>query len=284
MAGVRRAARVAWCLGLAATILVVGFRASAVAAPHACAAGLSSRVVFPVFSGGEGARTVSDVRSQLGGKAWGLDENVTVDLDRANLEPILTVRLPKGSINPKNKTAPLGGMGWRWRPIQADNIERACVRYRVRFAPAFRFGLGGKLPGLFGGNGPAGGKVTDGLHGFSMRLMWRRGGAGEVYAYVPGHPKGRGESIQRGAWHFKPGHWMEVAQEVVLNRPDGADGRIRVWIDGALRLDVSNLVIRRTAKLGLTGVMGDVFFGGKSPKWAAPQDSFIQFSAFELFR
>ena len=124
----------------------------------------------------------------------------------------------------------------------------------------FAFNKGGKLPGLFGGNAPAGGKPADGVHGFSVRLMWRANGQGEVYAYIPGHPEGRGASLDRGAWTFTRGRWIEIQEEVVLNVP-GAE-------NGELRLTRTDLIYRTTNDLGISGVMANIFYGGKTTEWA----------------
>ncbi|MGI9405590.1 MAG: polysaccharide lyase [Hyphomicrobiaceae bacterium] len=228
---------------------------------------------------------MQDLKARLGQKAWGLDENVTIGPDGPDGpdgETVLTVRLPRGSINPKNKTAPLGGMGWRWRPPLPDRLDRACLTYRLYLDRDFGFRRGGKLPGLFGGDAPAGGRATDGRTGFSARLMWRHGGAGEVYAYIPGHPENRGASLGRGAWWFDRARWIEITQEIVLNAPDKADGSIRIWIDGVLRLERHGLVLRTSASVGIDGVMADVFFGGKTASWAAPHDTMLRLSAFDL--
>jgi len=266
--------------------------APAQAGPAACRAGLSGHQVFPVFEGGNAARTAGDLRRQLGSdagrKAWGLEENLTIARDAALGQTVMTVRLPKGSINPKNRNAPLGGMGWRWRwrpnipPNIPVNLRRACLTYNIYLARGFTFRRGGKLPGLFGGDAPAGGKVTNGSSGFSTRLMWRSGGAGEVYAYIPGHPRGRGRSIGRGAWWFDRERWIAIAQEVVLNTPGKADGIVRIWIDGVLKLEQRGLVFTTAPDIGISGVMADIFYGGKSPSWAAPNDTFLRLSAFRL--
>lgn len=73
-----------------------------------------------------------------------------------------------------------GGAAWRWpfadRPVQACELE-----YRLRFDEGFDFVKGGKLPGLCGGPDTiTGGDACDGTRGWSVRLMWRRNGRGQV--------------------------------------------------------------------------------------------------------
>ncbi|MEL6289055.1 MAG: polysaccharide lyase [Pseudomonadota bacterium] len=218
---------------------------------------------------------------------WGIAERVRIGPIGPQGAPGFVVVLPKGSINPGNASAPKGGMGFRWRPARRRGTS-ACLTYALFLPPDFAFAQGGKLPGLFGGDAPVGGRRATGRNGFSTRLMWRRRGRGEVYAYLPGHPPrrgtnmGRGASLGRGAWRFPTGRWVHVAQRLDLNRPGRRDGRVRIWIDGRLRFDRGGLVVRTRAGLTIDGVMADVFYGGASPRWAAPRDTFIGFSPFVL--
>jgi hypothetical protein len=57
----------------------------------------------------------------------------------------------------------------------------------VLFPGNFDFRLGGKLPGMHGGNLMCSGSkmLPNGTNCFSTRLMWRENGAGEVYFYLP---------------------------------------------------------------------------------------------------
>ena len=173
-------------------------------------------------------------------------------------------------------------MGWRWRVDIPVDLGRACLEYGIYLPKDFSFQRGGKLPGLFGGHPIAGGRRSDGHNGFSLRLMWRSGGQGEVYAYVPKHPPGRGLSIERGAWRFERGRWTRISQEVVLNTPGKANGRLRIRIDGRLVVDRGGLTFRRRPGLGVSGVMADVFYGGRTESWAAPRDTFVRVTPFTL--
>ncbi len=227
--------------------------------------------------------TTEGLKAVPGLKGWGLGETAFLRYAPGAARPLfLEVRLPRGSINPGNRTAPRGGVGLRWRPGVPREAEAACLAYDLFLPRDFAFNRGGKLPGLFGGSGPAGGRRADGRNGFSVRLMWRRGGAGEVYAYVPGHPEGRGLSIARGAFIFPRGRWVRIEEEVRLNRPGRADGRLRVWVDGRLRIERAAMVYRTRASLSIAGVMADVFYGGKSPAWAAPRDAALRLGPLDL--
>jgi hypothetical protein len=140
---------------------------------------------------------------------------------------------------------------------------------------------GGKLPGLYGGTVNNGWRIPDGTNGFSTRYMWRAGGAGEVYAYLPTSDE-HGTSLGRGAWHFSPGPWHELQQEVVLNDVGRRNGRITVRFDGVQVLDERGLYFRSTPTLRIDGVMFSTFFGGDDLRWATPVDTYVDFAGFAV--
>lgn len=213
---------------------------------------------------------------------WGVTENLAALTEPDLAEPGLRVRFPAGSINPGNPDAPLGGAGFIAGVPGLAGAEAACLRYRVRFPEEFAFGRGGKLPGLYGGDAPTGGDAVDGARGWSVRLMWRSGGRGEVYEYVVNKDRNFGLSVGRGAWRFPRGRWVEVVQEVVLNQPGRADGRVRVWIDGVPALDQDRVEFRTTDRIGVGGLIFSTFFGGSDRSWASPRDQHLDFADFAL--
>ncbi len=216
-------------------------------------------------------------------RVWGVAENVTLVTAAPGGPPVLAVRYPEGSINPSS-VAPRGGAGFVSRAGLDAGVDAACLRYRVRFAEGFAFAQGGKLPGLYGGDGPVGGAAA--AAGFSARLMWRAAGRGELYAYLPeaGARAGRryGQSLGRGAWRFPAGRWVRIEQEIVLNDPGAANGIARVWIDGQLRLERRDLVFRHGRDVRIDGLMFSTFFGGSDPSWASPRDQEARFADFAI--
>jgi len=248
-----------------------------------CAARYTTSAEFPSAAQVATDLTGKHMRELLGNKGWGLAEDVTVRaIEGAPAPKVLEIQIPKGSIDHKNPTAPMGGMGFRWRPDLPAGTTSACLSYALWLPPDFQFNKGGKLPGIFGGDGPAGGKAVNGEAGFSARFMWRTGGKGEVYAYIPGKPDGRGLSIDRGAWVFPRGQWVRMEEEVVLNTPGTPNGTLRVWVDGALKLSHDDILIRNAGSLAIAGVMADIFYGGKTVEWAAPADTIVRLTPFRL--
>lgn len=212
-------------------------------------------------------------------RVWGVAENVRIVSLAPDASPALAVHYPKGSIAPSSK-APRGGAGFVSRAGLERGADAACLSYRVRFAPGFAFARGGKLPGLYGGDGPVGGAAADA--GFSARLMWRRGGDGELYAYLPETDTSHGLSLGRGAWRFPVGRWLSVEEEIVLNDPAAANGIARIWIDGELRFEATDIVFRRDPEVRIEGLMFSTFFGGQDPSWASPKDQEALFADFAV--
>ena len=192
----------------------------------------------------------------------------------------LRVDYPKGSASPSVVGAPGGGAQFLGtRP--GTPTDHLFLRYRVRFADGFDFVRGGKLPGLYGGRMISGGRIPDGTDGFSTRFMWRVGGAGEVYAYLPSSQTW-GTSLGRGSFRFRPGSWQCLEQELALNTPGRADGVVRVWLDGRPVFAQEGLVFRTVATLRIEGVFFSTFFGGSDASWASTADTHVDFGDFAV--
>jgi len=221
-----------------------------------------------------------DVRRE---KSWGLDNIEVISDADGQFEQILRVQYPAGSASPsvsRRNGVDLGGAQF-YADLDLPPQNQLRLSYFVRFSENFDFVKGGKLPGLFGGDGASGGNIPDGTDGFSTRFMWRRAGAGEVYAYLP-TSENYGTSIGRGTWQFQPGEWYQMEQVVTLNQPDRADGQIQVWINGDLVLEQRDVRFRTVESLQIDGIFFSTFFGGGDASWATPQDVHIDFANFSV--
>jgi len=222
------------------------------------------------------------VKDTLGGqRRWG-EQNLQ-QLSAADSgvgAPALRVTYPQGTSSPSD--AEEGGAGFVMPVPALRQADRACLRYQVRFQSGFDFVKGGKLPGLYGGDGPTGGDEVTGENGFSMRLMWRKQGQGELYEYVANKESDYGESVGRGRWRFTPGQWVTVEQEIVLNDPDEENGIARIWIDGQPTLEQHGIVYRTTDRVHIDGLMFSTFFGGHGSDWRTPRDQTVDFADFTL--
>lgn len=219
---------------------------------------------------------------------------------------------PKGSINPGNASAPRGGFGFYVGGPKFDGANAAptnpCFNeakevlfsYAVYFEPGFDFNRGGKLPGVYGGSTPevaygcSGGRKTDREKCFSLRLMWRRNGDGEIYAYLPLNdtnktvlsqvpPKSKlnpdfGFSVGQGSFKFVPGQWSVIAQRVKLNDDGVANGEIDLWVNGEKVISACGIIIREDPDCVVRGAHFQSFFGGNTGEWASPKDQCAYFA------
>ncbi|PFH52491.1 polysaccharide lyase family 14 protein [Amanita thiersii Skay4041] len=218
----------------------------------------------------------------------------------------MKVHFPRGSYTYKQ---PLGGVSF-YAPgpssVDLTTAKEATFGYSVYFEKGYAFNMGGKLPGLYGGNsdseavGCSGGRRSSAC--FSARLMWRTDGQGELYTYLPPFDDGRfaanrkqcnvpphsdcnptyGASIGRGAFRFNAGQWTTVSQRVRLNDVGQANGELELFVGGESVINVKGLILRDSAAGRLRGIQMQSFFGGSSPQWASPKDQDIYFSDFSL--
>ena len=260
------------------TMLIAAGLMSAALAPCADAQ------IIPCSQRAPLAWTLSFPRTSLSGwlhslpayRIWGTQNMMVQHEGSTN---VLEVTYPKGSIDPATTAAPVGGAGFIYS--SAVPFLSGCLAYDVAFEPGFDFAKGGKLPGLYGGDGPSGGADTS--RGFSTRYMWRTDGAGEVYAYLPEKNAQYGESISTGAWAFIPGQWQHLEQEVVVNHTGSYDGVLRVWVDGKLVANWTDIFYRVSDDVLVAGLMFSTFFGGHDPSWASPRTQSAFFRNFQFF-
>ena len=225
------------------------------------------------------ARALQDKAGSVA-HAWG-KENITVLPREAGTEgDVLRVSFPAGSFSP-GRSEVRGGAGFEFRRGRGG-ARAACLAYKVRFPVGFDFVKGGKLPGLFGGDAPRGCVADDKVSGFSARLMWRAGGAGELYLYAPGRETACGQSIGRGTWTFVPGAWTSIVERVTANTPGSADGSIEVWADGHRVVDAKGLTLATGPTATIDGLLFATFFGGSDASWATPRDQSADFADFAL--
>lgn len=250
---------------------------------------LSSRTDIVFYGGFEG-----DFANAAWKSAWGIpwdnrasEAQILTGGDGFVGERTLRVDYPAGGYGPNasGMQAPIQFQSISGMPRQT--FDSLYLRYYVRFENGFDFKLGGKLPGLMGGDDSyrrSGGNQPDGTNGWTMRFMWRAGGEAVVYAYLPPG------TYKEGDWgtdirinrHFQPGTWHCIEQFVKVNTPGQANGKLYVWFDGerALALDdVTYLTVLNDAgRVG--GIYFSTFHGGNSADWAPSVTSYARFDGF----
>jgi hypothetical protein len=118
--------------------------------------------------------------------------------------------------------------------------------------------------------------------------MWRSGGIGELYTYlpqftIPGYEANEaqchvppysecnpdyGNSVGRGAFNFTSGNRGTVAMRVLLNDAGVANGELEIWYNGDRVIILDRVIIRDSCESRIRGLMMQTFFGGK---WRMPR-------------
>ena len=112
------------------------------------------------------------------------------------------------------------------------------------------------------------------------RLMWRREGDAELYLYAPytqaagfcERPNYHcnfdyGNSVERGCFVFQPGQWHQIEQRVKLNTPGQLDGVFRLFNNGQLVLELTDLNYREVGDIKIMGMHFNTFYGGGDISW-----------------
>ena len=226
---------------------------------------------------------VADLQAKLGGRDWGLLDNVRFVRDQDGPAPIvLEVSIARSGARAAGRDA-RGGMGFRWLPSQLKGASAACLAYSIWLPNDFDFATGGSLPGLFGGED--GGPAAAGrpAAAFAARPIWREDARAEVYTATAQAPDGQLIAIDPNWFRLTPGRWVRLEQEIVLNHPGAQDGILRIWIDGNLKLERSRLAFRDNTGQGFKGIAADVHYGRTDQVAAVTgKDTAIRLSPFEL--
>jgi len=219
--------------------------------------------------------------------------NIPVPGSSATSGPVLQVTYPAGSYSKDTGGAQFINLWNTSTPLQS-----ALVSYEIAFDSGFNWVQGGKLPGLRGGPdavGCSGGKVPNGTDCFSVRMMWRRNGAGEAYAYLPFANQlcdksgitcnsDFGTSVERGSFAFASGQWNRVSLLVQLNNPaNSANGVIRIYYNDQLVATQQGLRFRSGLGVNVGGLYFSTFFGGNDTSWSTPQTTHTYFRNIGLW-
>ena len=189
---------------------------------------------------------------------------------------VLTVFYPKGS-SAQSAGAPYGGTQI-CIPYAKNTGTDATLSYWLRIPKGFQFVKGGKLPGIYGGVEPFSGGGHN-ANGWSMRLMWRTNGAGEVYGYIS-TSSGYGDDWGRGNFTWlADGQWHNVIEHVHLNTPGKSNGWVTLTYNGKQVIDQIDLAITKT-NTKITGLFFSTFYGGHDSSWAPRANEHIDFMNF----
>ena len=184
-----------------------------------------------------GQYTAEALNAEWNNPSWsnGVDTGRVSIIQRDGKNNVLGILYPAGEYGSR-------GSGAQWQRDFAP-VEAAYARYAIRFADDFDFVLGGKLPGLAGGEANAGGNAPTGVDGWSARMMWREEGCIVFYVYHVDQPGEFGQDVGWGT-AFERGQWHVVELLGVMNEPGKNDGVLMGWLDGRLVADRRDLRFR----------------------------------------
>lgn len=196
-------------------------------------------------------------------------------------EPVIRAFYKKGSGTSAHPFREASGMSVSCNARGLVGTRGAVVGFDVFFDPAsWHWSAGGKLGGLFVGDG----KASGGRHsatGASYRIMWQADGGAISYFYLPKgvaqpNPQLQGSrDFGLGLHHatfagaLKAGQWNRVQIGVKLNsfaadgKPAG-DGRAMLWVNGASAV-TNNVNWSARPDMLLSGFEYSTFFGGPDP-------------------
>lgn len=168
--------------------------------------------------------------------------------------------------------------------------NRYTLKYSFRFLSEWDFGLGGKVPGISGGSGPAGGRPT--VDGMSHRIMWRqdaRDNNGTVRTYLESYHYWLGQFRRYEAGDSRSRHgdrtylvparrnqWYDIGMQVRLDSGQER-GRLIVTVNGVTRYNRQHTYYTRNANWQMNQLMHVFFYGGGSTDWAPSRDTRLMF-------
>lgn len=211
-------------------------------------------------------------------------------------ETVLKVFYPKNSYTP-SKT-PVGGIGFFASPKKIFKADEVVLKYDVFFDPNFDPVLGGKLPGLFIGQGTESTDMTGASGGkheltSSCRIAWRSNLSAEAYVYLP--PSQHvdyykipnlvqneiyGDSLWRGIFQFYKNIWNPISVRIktntIVNNIPNYDGELEISINNVTQ-SFNKLIWRTDINYNLNSIIFETFFGGSKPSTATPYDTWTYF-------
>ena len=184
------------------------------------------------------------------------------------------------------------GVSWR---SDIGSHEELYLAYDVMFENGYDFRLGGKLPGLGGGdqtvaNGGYG--PPKGNDGWSGRLMWLTqesdypvDGSVINYMYLPTNGGAYGNHYKwnvGGQRAFTTGKWYALEIRYKMNTPGKSNGILQGWINGELVMDKRSVIYRTVQSLKINYLIFNTFHGGGAPAWAPSHNQHLFFDNVTL--
>ncbi|MEL6226740.1 MAG: polysaccharide lyase [Pseudomonadota bacterium] len=223
----------------------------------------------------------ADIQADLGSDDWGLYQNLSLLQPPGGEVPAAMKIALAGEEDGGTSESKSSGVGYRWLPRFIEDNRSACLTYKVFLPESFEFSETGYLPGLR----VEGFDAKDQALGITYPVRWKRSGHLGMQVKrdgVIGRP--REHVSDAGTPDLSAGRWIRIDKEIRLNEPGKADGLIRFWVNGRLRIEVEDaLIVPEGAKASFVGVVGDTHYTTTGSKWRpAPKDTSIALSEIKL--
>jgi hypothetical protein len=174
--------------------------------------------------------------------------------------------------------------GCNWRVPFGCKAKKTILTYKFRFSDDFDFARGGKLPGLAGGKGNDGGRVPNGLDGWSVRFMYKDNGTICAYLYHPKMKEAFGEKVFLGSngenFMLAKGEWNELVLEISMNDIGQNNGSIVCKLNGNVGLKLNAITFTCTENLLIDHFLFSCFMGGNDISYAPSKNQHIMFKDF----
>lgn len=222
--------------------------------------------------------TAADLQSSGGGRDVGVMENVAIGPVKDGPAPLAMAVALRQASSQQNPTEPKGGATFPWEPRVLQGKTSACLSYQVLFPASFDFHRGGALPGI------AGADASEQGDKFLARLAWRPKALGGATLRVMENGTTRSLLAERQGFQFPQGKWVKLEQEVVLNTPKNSDGILRVWVDGTLAIERTDMTYRAKPDVMISNVSVDVFYGSgpDDVQFLPSKDAKVWLTPFEV--
>lgn len=238
--------------------------------------------------------STDELQARVGGRDKGM-HNIAIARDASAPKPaLMRVSLPSGSAGPDAETNP-GGAHFPWEPRVLASQTAACLAYDLMLSPEFDLNENGLLPGLVGAD------LAD-TETFEVYTSWDRSGEGTARHKITTRPAaqspqaggilpppadanpGNGHfGVELAAFELPKGRWLRVNQELVLNSPDQTDGTLRIFIDGKLVLERTDMQLRTSPETTLRGVAVAGHVLGADARYGGAKDGAVSFTPFEVY-
>jgi hypothetical protein len=190
------------------------------------------------------------------------------------------VEINKNEIIITHKAGLFGGSNGVASNVPLESAKDATLEFKIKFSPGYDFKKGGKIPGLAGGNTPAGRENVNGK-GFTSRFMWKSKGKFIAYLYDMDKNDGdAGRNIKSG-FKFETGVWYTIKQRIKLNTGQNNDGILQVWVNEEPVIDRNDLAfMMESPNNNIDSIAFSSFLGGSDATWSPDRDSIVVFKDF----